>query len=185
MLKRNLGSVAMSLAEIVIGILLLVNPVGFTSGIIVAFGIVLMITGIGTTIKYFRTEPAEAAVRQVLMKGLLELLGGAFCAFNSHWFIATFPVLTLVYGVVILVTGITKLQWTVDIIRMKRSKWLWMAVSAAISILCGITVIMSPFSTTAVLWMFIGITLIVDAVFDMIGGIFGNRERADSTQAEV
>ena len=109
-----------------------------------------MITGIGTTIKYFRTEPEDAAVGQVLVKGLLELLGGAFCAFNSHWFIATFPVLTLVYGVVILVTGITKLQWTVDIIRMKRSKWLWMAISAAISIVCGITVITNPFSTTAV-----------------------------------
>ena len=180
MLKRNLGSVAMSLAEIIIGILLLVNPVAFTSGIIVAFGIVLMITGIGTIIKYFRTEPEEAAVSQILVKGLLELLGGTFCAFNSHWFIATFPVLTLVYGVVILVTGITKLQWTVDIIRMKRSKWFWMAISAAISILCGITVITNPFSTTAVLWMFIGISLIVDAVFDMIGGIFGNREKRET-----
>ena len=183
MLKRNLSSVAMSLAEIIIGILLLVNPVGFTSGIIVTFGVVLMITGIGTTIKYFRAEPEEAAVGQVLVKGLLELLGGAFCAFNSQWFIATFPVLTLVYGVVILVTGITKLQWTVDIIRMKRSKWLWMAISAAVSILCGITVITNPFSTTAVLWMFIGISLIVEAVFDMIGSIFGNREKTtDETE---
>lgn len=176
MLKRNLGSVAMSIAEIMIGILLLVNPVAFTSGIIVAFGIVLMMIGIGTTIKYFRTEPEEAAVRQTLVKGLIGLLAGAFCAFHSHWFIATFPVLTLVYGVVILVTGITKVQWTIDSIRMKRSKWFWMAISAAISILCGIIVITNPFSTTAVLWMFTGISLIVDAVFDMIGGIFGNRE---------
>jgi len=90
--------------------------------------------------------------------------------------------------VVILVTGITKLQWTVDIIRMKRSKWFWMAISAAISILCGITVITNPFSTTAVLWMFIGISLIVDAVFDMIGGIFGNRETretVDDTQDQT
>ena len=184
MLKRNLGSVAMSLAEIIIGILLLVNPVAFTSGIIVAFGIVLMIMGIGTTIKYFRTEPEEAAVGQVLVKGLLTLLAGAFCAFNSHWFIATFPVLTLVYGVVILITGITKVQWTIDIIRMKRSKWFWAAISAAISILCGIVIITSPFSTTAILWMFIGISLIVEAVFDMIGGIFGNREKkADETKS--
>lgn len=180
MLKRNLGSVAMSLAEIIIGILLLVNPVAFTSGIIVAFGIVLMLVGVSTIIKYFRTEPEEAAVGQLLVKGLLELLGGAFCAFNSHWFIATFPVLSLIYGVVILVTGITKVQWTMDIIRMKRSKWFWMAISAAISILCGITVITNPFSTTAVLWMFIGISLIVDAVFDMIGGIFGNREKRET-----
>lgn len=180
MLKRNLSSMAMSLVEVIIGILLLVNPVGFTSGIIIAFGIVLMIMGISTIIKYFRTEPEEAAASQILVKGLLELLGGVFCAFNSHWFIATFPVLTLVYGVMILVTGITKLQWTIDIIRMKRSKWLWMAISAAISILCGITVITNPFSTTAVLWMFIGISLIVDAVFDMIGGIFGNREKRET-----
>ena len=167
----------MSLVEVIIGVLLLVNPIGFTSGIIIAFGIVLMIMGISKTIRYFRTEPEEAAISQTLVKGLLTLLAGAFCAFNSRWFIATFPVLTLVYGVVILIAGITKVQWTIDIIRMKRSKWFWAAISAAISILCGITVIMSPFSTTAVLWMFIGITLIVDAVFDMIGSIFGNREK--------
>ena len=185
MLKRNLSSMATSLVELIIGILLLVNPIGFTSGIIIAFGIVLMIMGISTTIKYFRTEPEEAAVSQILVKGLLMLLAGAFCAFNSHWFIATFPVLTLVYGVVILITGITKVQWTIDIIRMKRSKWFWAAISAAISIVCGIVIITSPFSTTAVLWMFIGISLIVEAVFDMIGSIFGNRERVDCTQEET
>ena len=173
----------MSLVELIIGILLLVNPIGFTSGIIIAFGIVLMIMGISTTIKYFRTEPEEAAVSQILVKGLLMLLAGAFCVFNSHWFIATFPVLTLVYGVVILITGITKVQWTIDIIRMKRSKWFWAAISAAISIVCGVVIITSPFSTTAVLWMFIGISLIVEAVFDMIGSIFGNREKtADETE---
>jgi len=176
---------AMSIAEVIIGILLLVNPIGFTSGIIIAFGIVLMIMGISTTIKYFRTEPEEAAVSQILVNGLLMLLAGAFCAFNSHWFIATFPVLTLVYGVVILITGITKVQWTIDIIRMKRSKWFWAAISAAISIVCGVVIITSPFSTTAVLWMFIGISLIVEAVFDMIGSIFGNRERVDCTQEET
>ena len=176
---------AMSLVELIIGILLLVNPIGFTSGIIIAFGIVLMIMGISTTIKYFRTEPEEAAVSQILVKGLLMLMAGAFCAFNSHWFIATFPVLTLVYGVVILITGITKVQWTIDIIRMKRSKWFWAAISAAISIVCGVVIITSPFSTTAVLWMFIGISLIVEAVFDMIGGIFGNREKAELAKEEA
>ena len=50
MLKRNLSSMAMSIAEVIIGILLLVNPIGFTSGIIIAFGIVLMIMGISKTI---------------------------------------------------------------------------------------------------------------------------------------
>lgn len=168
---------AMSLVELIIGILLLVNPVGFTSGIIVAFGVVLMVMGVGSIIKYFCTEPEEAAVNQSFVKGLVELLAGAFCAFNSHWFVVTFPVLTLVYGAVILLTGLIKLQWMVDIIRMKRRRWLLAAIGAAISILCGVVIITSPFSTTAVLWMFTGISLIVEAVFDMIGAIFGNREK--------
>ena len=133
MLKRNFGGAIMSVAEIIIGILLLINPVGFTSGIITAFGILLMIMGLGSTIKYFRAEPEEAAAGQILVKGLVLLLAGAFCAFNSHWFLATFPVLTLIYGVMILITGITKLQWIVDMIRMKRSKWYWGAISAVVS----------------------------------------------------
>lgn len=177
MLKRSIGGVAMSLVELIIGILLLVNPVGFTSGIIVAFGVVMILFGIGSVIKYFCTDPEEAAVSQSLVKGLIELLAGAFCTFNSHWFVVTFPVLTLVYGVVILITGLSKIQWMVDIIRMKRKRWFLAAISAAVSVICGIVIINSPFSTTAVLWMFTGISLIVEAVFDMIGAIFGNREK--------
>lgn len=177
MLKRNLGGVAMSLAELIVGILLLVNPIGFTSGIIVTFGVVMMLWGIGSIIRYFCTTPEEAAVGQLLAKGLMTLLVGAFCTFHSHWFIATFPVLTLVYGVVIFLTGLKKLQWMVDSIRLKRSRWFLAGISAAISIICGLVIITNPFSTTAVLWMFTGISLIVEAIFDMIGAIFGNRER--------
>lgn len=40
-IDRNVGNLVMCIAEAVIGILLLVNPVGFTSGIIIALGIVL------------------------------------------------------------------------------------------------------------------------------------------------
>ena len=43
MLKRNLSSVAVSIAEVIVGILILVNPIGFTSGIIIAFGVVLLV----------------------------------------------------------------------------------------------------------------------------------------------
>lgn len=176
-IKRSLCGIGMSLVEVIIGILLLINPVGFTSGIIVTFGIVLMIMGISTTLKYFWTDAVEASVRQLLVKGLLLLLSGAFCTFCSRWFLVTFPILTLIYGVVILVAGITKLQWTIDMIRMKRSRWFFVAISAAASVLCGIVIVSNPFASTAAVWMFIGISLIVEAAFDMLGSIFGDRDR--------
>ena len=121
-LKRSLYGTVMSLVELIVGILLLINPVGFTSGIIVACGIALMVCGLVSVIKYFRAEPEDAAVKRLLAKGLAELLAGAFCAFRSHWFVVTFPVLTLIYGVVILFAGLTKVQWTVDMLRQKRKR---------------------------------------------------------------
>lgn len=181
MLKRNLGGVVVSLVEVIVGILLLIDPVGFTTGIIVTVGAVLMLMGIGSVVRYFCTKPEQAAAGQYLAKGLALLLGGAFCAFNSHWFIVTFPVLTLVYGVAILMTGFAKVQRMADMIRFKHGKWFLAAISAALSILCGIVIITSPFSTTAVLWTFTGISLIVEAVFDVIGTIFGNREKKAET----
>lgn len=184
MLKRKLGSIAMGIVEIVIGILLLIDPVAFTSGIIIGSGVILMVAGVATVIRYFCTDAEEAAAGQILVKGLLMLLAGAFCAFRSHWFLITFPALSLVYGVVILIVGLTKIQWTVDMIRIKRGKWFWMAISAAISVLCAVTVMANPFSTTAVLWMFIGCSLIVDAVFDMVGAIFGNKDKPEPVAAE-
>lgn len=176
-LKRSLCGIGMSLVELIIGILLLINPVGFTSGIVVAVGIVLMLIGVNTTVKYFRTDAAQASVRQLLAKGLILLLAGAACTFCARWFLVTFPILTLLYGVGILIAGITKLQWTVDMIRMKRSRWFFAAISAVASILCGLVIVGSPFASTAAVWMFIGISLIVEAGFDMIGGFFGDRDR--------
>lgn len=175
--KRSVYGIGMSLVELIIGILLLIDPVGFTSGIIVAVGIVLMLWGVGTIIRYFRTEAVQASVRQLLAKGLILLVAGAGCTFCSYWLLATFPILILIYGVMILVAGITKLQWMVDMIRMKRRRWFFAAISAVASILCGVVVVSNPFASTAAVWMFIGISLIAEAVFDMIGSLFGDRDR--------
>ncbi len=181
-LKNHFAGIGMFLLEILVGVLLLINPVGFTSGIIIGAGLVLILLGIACVIKYFRAEPEEAAKSQNLMKGLIALLAGLFCALRSEWFVVTFPVITLIYGVVILITGLGKVQWTVDILRQKKPKWFLGALSALVSITCGLVIITAPFSTTAVLWMFTGIGLIVDACFDIVALIFTNKKPAEAEE---
>ena len=175
-LKNHFAGIGMFLLEILVGVLLLINPVGFTSGINIGAGLVLLLVGIVCIIKYFRAEPQEAAKSQNLMKGLIALLAGSFCALRSEWFVVTFPVITLIYGVVILITGLGKIQWTVDILRQKKPRWFLCALSALVSTACGLVIIAAPFTTTAVLWMFTGIGLIVDACFDIAALIFTNRK---------
>lgn len=185
-LKNHFAGIGMFLLEILVGVLLLINPVGFTSGIIMGAGLVLLLVGIVCIIKYFRAEPQEAAKSQNLMKGLIALLAGSFCALRSEWFVVTFPVITLIYGVVILITGLGKIQWTVDILRQKKPRWFLCALSALVSTACGLVIIAAPFTTTAVLWMFTGIGLIVDACFDIVALIFTNRKATpDEPTAEA
>lgn len=165
----------MSIVEIVIGILLLINPVGFTSGIIIAFGIAMMLMGLGQIIKYFTTEAEEAAEGGKLSKGILFTVLGGFCAFKSGWFIATFPVITILYGVLILVAGVSKLQKAVDMARVKQNYWFVALIGALLTLVFAILILANPFASTAVLWSFIGITLIVEAVMDVVTFIFAKK----------
>jgi len=72
------------------------------------------------------------------------------------------------YGVGVLSAGLAKVQFTFDMIRQKNKKWFFALIGAAISIVCAIIILNNPFATTAVLWIFTGISLIVEAVFDAV-----------------
>lgn len=166
--KEKASGIVLCLFELIVGVLLLIDPVGFTSGIIKVAGIVLMILGLIEIVKYFRTSAEEAFLGQTLVKGLVSVLAGAFCTFKTEWFILTFPVLTIIYGVIILLVGLGKVQLTVDMVRRKNKNWVWAAVNAVVSIVCAIVILNNPFTSTTVLWVFTGAALIVEGVFDLI-----------------
>lgn len=174
-LKNSLNGTVICLFELIVGILLLINPIGFTTGIIIAAGIILMIVGLINVIKYFKVDVAEASMGQYLMKGLLALLTGLFCIFKARWVIITFPALTIIYGVVLFIAGLSKVQLTFDMLRKKNKKWFLAVISAIISIICSVLIINKPFVTTAALWIIIGITLIVEAVIDFVTMIFNKK----------
>lgn len=174
-LKAHFSGIVLCLFELIVGILLLIEPVSFTSSIIMIAGIALIILGIVEIVKYFRADAKEASLGQTLVKGLIAILAGGFCAFKTEWFIATFPVLTIIYGVVILVTGIGKIQLAVDMARQKNKKWFLAAINAVVSIICAIVILRSPFTSTVVLWVFTGASLIAEGVLDVITLIAGRK----------
>ncbi len=181
-LKESLSGYFLCLVEIIVGVLLLINPLGFTSTIVVGVGCALIILGIVCIINYFRTEVNEASAKQLLLKGLISLLAGGFCTIRSRWIVATFTILTIIYGMVILVSGLSKIQKMVDMLRLKNNKWFIPAIGALISIICGVVILMRPFATTAILWIFTGITLIVEAVIDFVTIVVNNKKK-DNTES--
>lgn len=169
---KKLNAILLCIAELVIGVLLLIKPVGFTRSIIIALGIPLMLKGVGYIVSYIKQKPQEASEGNLFAKGLLMACGGLFCMFRSGWFIAAFPVLTVLYGVMTLVTAFGKLQWTADLLRLKHKYWFIALISAILSLVLAILIITNPFSSTAALWVFIGISMIVEAVVDVVTLVF-------------
>lgn len=176
MLKENTNGFIVLLFEIVVGILLLVNPVGFTKAIIIAGGILLCLSGLACIIKYFRTDIGEAVKSQLIFKGAVSLIAGIFCAVKSDWFVATFPLFTVLYGTAVLLASLIKLQSTVNLIRLKRKKWYISAIGTAASAVCAVVILFNPFAGTAALWTFTGITLIAEAFVDMFAMLVNGRE---------
>lgn len=167
-LDRNIGNVLMLIAEIVTGILLLINPMGFTSGIIIIFGILLIILGICSIVSYFRTEVMEAARESGFAKGLILICGGLLCVFNNLWLSFITFSLAILYGTIILIAGINKLQWMMDMIRQKKKFWYAALISALLSLAFAALILINPFTAAEVLWTFIAVSLIVAAVVDLL-----------------
>lgn len=166
-IRESAAGLALCIAELIAGVLLLLDPVKFTSTVIIGAGVILIVLGLIEVVNYFRADARAASLGQMLTKGLISLLAGVFCIFQWEWFLATFPVLTIVYGILILLTGISKIQQTVDMVRLKSSRWSWAAVNAALTLICAIVILSSPFASTEALWLFTGIALVGVGIFDL------------------
>ncbi len=183
--KQKIAGVIYCILQSLVGVLLLINPVGFTAGIIIAIGIFLIVIGISSIIKYFKATIDEAAKGQNLTKGLISVLFGLFGIFGKEWLMLAFPVITILYGVIMLIIGVSKIQLVADTIRRKEKRWFLGIISAVITLTCAVVVIMNPFSSTAAIWMFTGISIIVDAIFDLVAIFFVKDTDKHAVKEEV
>ena len=76
----------------------------------------------------------------------------------------------------VLLLGLRRIQWTVDMIRLKMRRWYWPAIGAGLSLLVAVVILLNPFETLATLWVFTGIALIAEAVVDVLTLIFDWQE---------
>lgn len=167
-IKQNGSAIAAGLVELLIGILLFIDPAGFTSGILKVVGAILLICGVVCLIRYFSTEPVQAALEQKFSKGLIMILLGGILALRTEQVMDLFPLLAQLYGIAILVIGIVKLQQGVDLLRMKARYWFLAGINALLAILFSVLILSNPFSSATVLWRVAAVSLIVEAVLDVV-----------------
>lgn len=176
---KRISVIIGAVLEAAVGVLLLISPARFTAGIITVVGVVLVISGVLPVKRYFSLPPVAGVRSRLLTKGILQILVGIFCVVNPEWFLATFPVLTALYGAAILVLGVAKAEETVDQLRLKNRNWIWHAMGSGITLTFAAVILFNPFASTNALWIFIGVSLIGEAVFDFVGMCMGDLKTKD------
>lgn len=166
MIQINIRKAIICLCELAAGVLLWMNPQLLTMGIVYVLGGGLVILGVWDGVCYFRTEALQAAKEQKIFSGLLKLGVGAACLVKAQWVVSALPALTVLYGVILLIVSAQKIQWSVDMKRMKKKYWHLAAVSGVVSLGFAVITIINPFRTTQLLWQILGVVLGIEAVAD-------------------
>ena len=168
--KREMPMALLMIVEIVVGIMLLVNPHSFIRAVIVIFGIVLLAIGAFSLINYFRTRSTEGAGNAPLIGGLVALAFGiaAIVIGSTGLFEALMAVVIILVAIIVIVAGVVKLA---NFFNMKKEgfpvSWLRI-IGAIVAVVAGLVVLFNPFGSEDFLWRFLGIMMIVMAVVDLM-----------------
>ena len=153
------------MAIIVLGVLMVVFPERSGDFICRAVGAILCVMGIFRVIAYFAYDRSE------LFGSFALVQGAAFIGFGVYFlarpqFLAAF--LTVALALVLIIGGVMKLQYAIDLARMGSSLWWIELIGAIVMTALGVVTFLDPFEAASGLMIFIGISFLVDGIWDMI-----------------
>lgn len=174
-LSRNFSIILMILFEGIVGFMLFGDPENFTRGVIVFFGIVMLILGIGNLIQTLRTRVDGKPDSYLMTGAVADLIIGLILTVGNKLVYGIFPVLAVIYGIFLIIAGIHKTRVYLWLKRDGFRPSILSIISALAAIALGVIIVLNPFSTAATLWKFTGIVMIVEAVVDLIAFFLGMR----------
>ena len=171
-LKTYLPLCLLILFELAVGILLFVDPEGFTTAVTVGFGILLLAVSAFAFVRYFgdRRAMGQGSVL-TLSLAILTLLVGCFFLFG--WALTLFRFAVWIYGVILTVAGVFKFASYVERKQSGLHPPVLSLIGALVSVVLGLFILINPFGATNALWQVAGVALIVEAVFDLVSLVDG------------
>ena len=148
---------------ILLGIVALVIPETMERTLGYFLAIVLILAGAVSMIGYLLRDAHQNYYHNDFLYGLLGIGAGILVLLNVDIVIASIPFLL---GILVLVSGCSKLQDVIDMKRMEYGNWIVMLVFAAANVVLGILLMCNPFKSATLLFRLIGIGLIFSGVTD-------------------
>ena len=158
------GMMLLSIAYIVIGMMLLIMPQTSLLWICYAFGAVVLITGIVCLIQYARIRGTGFTAPFMLVGGVITAGLGIFTLAKPQVVASFLPV---VFGIFIVVDGLSRTGSAIDLAKRKGQKWWVLLLLSIVSVALGILLVLHPFGAAVSIVMVCGILLIVEGAMNL------------------
>lgn len=176
---------------VVLGVMALALPETMEKILGYMIGVVLIIGGAVSMIAYLLRDAHQNYYHNDFLHGLIGIAAGILVLTKMEIVIG---LISFLLGVLVLVSGCSKLQDVIDMKRLECGNWIVMLVLAAVNVGLGILLICNPFSWTILLFRLLGVGLIFSGIIDCVSTFyFAGRIRkyldsltaVDSTFVEV
>lgn len=165
---------------IIMGIVLLVFPEASAQTFCYVIGISAIVIGVFTILIYLFREVQKNYYRNDFVLGSMEILLGAVVLYKAELVVSLIP---YILGILVVFSGILKLQTTIDVRRMRLGTELVFLILSLVNIAWGIVLILDPFraymadqiAALRMLFIFIGIGLLFSGISDTISTLYMSR----------
>ncbi len=153
----------MGVLYIVLGVMALALPEAMEKILGYMIGVVLIVGGAVSMIAYLIRDAHQNYYHNDFLHGLIGIAAGILVLTKIEVVIG---LISFILGILVLVSGCSKLQDVIDMKRLECGNWIVMLIFAVINVAFGILLICNPFSWTTLLFRFIGVGLIFSGVID-------------------
>lgn len=158
-----------SAAYIAIGAVLLLFPQVSLPMICMTIGVLAIIIGIINIASYFVKKGYLSENQLGFSIGAAELLFGLYAVLRNEDFAFTF---TQVLAICMVFDSILKLQYSIDLLRLKCSKWWGLLVTAVVTAGLSMAILVAPFDSEEIKITYTYIILIVDGILNILSVIW-------------
>lgn len=149
---------------VITGIVMLIWPHLTLDLLGLVLGVGMLVVGIAHILIYFTKDNLGSILQPDLTVGVILAAFGAFMLMHMDFVPMILP---FGAGILLLIGGITKVQYAIDMKRLYFSKWMTLLIFSGVLILLGVILLYNPFKDNVLIY-FIGSCLILDGLLSIV-----------------
>lgn len=153
-----------SIATLILGVVLLMEPARSLKMITVIIGLMAIIIGSFWIFDYIKASREEKMISKSLLLGIISAGFGLYLVINTESLV---NFITVIIGITICIKSIIKLQFSINIRDLSKT-WKYNLLFSLLGLTLGILLLANPFSSAEVFFRIIGIIMIIGSIIELI-----------------